>query len=62
MVGTKRGLLYITKKIQKMMKLRKRRWNRAKNTKKAEDKCKYDEIQSAIESELEQKGYNYLEI
>ena len=60
-VGTKRDLPYITKKIKKMMKLRKRRWNRAKKTKKAEDRCKFDEIQSAIESQLEQEYHNYLE-
>ena len=29
-VGTKRDLPYITKKIKKMMKLRKRIWNRVK--------------------------------
>ena len=42
-----------------MMKLRKRRWNRAK--KKAKDRCMYDEVQSAIESELEQEYHTYLE-
>ena len=60
-MGTKRDLPYITKKIKKMMKLRKGRWNRAKKIEKAEDRCKYDEIQSAIESELEQEYHNYLE-
>ena len=28
---------------------------------KAEDRCKYDEIQSAIESELEHEYHNHLE-
>ena len=60
-VGTKRDLPYITKKIKKMMKPRKRRCNSAKKTKKAEDRHRYDEIQSAIQSELEQEYHNYLE-
>ncbi len=59
-VSSRHNLPYITKKIKRMTRVRKRRWDKAKKSKKAAHKREYEEIQDQIVKEMEME-FNYLE-
>ena len=61
MVGKNKDLPYITKDIKRLMKVRKRRWDKYKKTKKAEHHRSYDAVQETIEKRLEEEYLKYLQ-